>query len=73
MLPEFRTKRVIEILWQAIWNYVRAHNLDVMFGCASLQDPSQESLSVSLSYLQHFHLAPPEWLRERSSGQRRAL
>ena len=36
VLAEYRTKRIIELLWQGIWDYVRAHQLDVMIGCASL-------------------------------------
>ncbi len=61
VLAEYRTKGVIEVLWQSIWNYVRQHKLDVMLGCASLPagDPADQSLA--LSYLQHFHAAPEEW------------
>lgn len=62
VLPEYRTKRVIEILWQAIWDYVRLHELDVMFGCASLPGADLEEAAPLLDYLQKFHGAPAEWI-----------
>lgn len=60
VLREFRTKPVIELLWQGIWNYVRAHRMDVMFGCASLDgtDPGQHQAALSLLSQA---MAPPEW------------
>ncbi|MEM7429524.1 MAG: GNAT family N-acyltransferase [Pseudomonadota bacterium] len=61
VLPEYRTKGVIEVLWQSIWNYVRAHKLDVMLGCASLPPGAGAELNVALNYLRAFHAAPPEW------------
>ena len=33
--PDFRSKRSIEILWHGIWQYIRHHDIDVLFGCAS--------------------------------------
>jgi putative hemolysin len=37
VLPPYRTKRTIELLWHGVWKYVRQHNLDVMIGCASFE------------------------------------
>ncbi len=37
VLKPFRTRPVVELLWQGIWNYVRRHRFDVMLGCASLR------------------------------------
>ena len=37
VLKQYRTKPVVELLWQGIWNYVRHHGMDVMLGCASLE------------------------------------
>ena len=50
VLKDYRTKPVVELLWQGIWNYVRAHDMHVMFGCASLEgtDPDKHALSLSL-------------------------
>ncbi|MCP5080074.1 MAG: GNAT family N-acetyltransferase [Alphaproteobacteria bacterium] len=61
VLAEYRTKRIIELLWQGIWDYVRAHQLDVMIGCASLGGTDTSQLSHQLSYLHHHHLAPEDW------------
>ena len=41
VLKQYRTKPVVELLWQGIWNYVRQHGLDVMLGCASLEGTDQ--------------------------------
>ena len=60
VLREFRTKPVIELLWQGIWNYVRAYRMDVMFGCASLEGTDPEQHAQSLSLLSQA-MAPPEW------------
>jgi len=61
VLESFRTKLVIELLWQGIWNYVQAHNIDVMLGCASLEGTDPEALALPLSYLHHTYRAPEEW------------
>ena len=51
VLKPYRTKPVVELLWQGIWNYVRAHDLDVMLGCASLEgtDPGSACDGPQLS------------------------
>ncbi|MGE3830348.1 MAG: GNAT family N-acetyltransferase [Parvibaculaceae bacterium] len=61
VLQPYRTKPVVELLWQGIWNYVRLNDFDVMLGCASLEgtDPSRHDLP--LTYLARHHAAPPEW------------
>ena len=61
VLAPYRTKPSVELLWQGIWNYVRVHGLDVMFGCASLEGVEPEALSLPLSLLHHHHRAPREW------------
>src|SRR6202521_3649357 len=32
VLPPYRNKRTVELLWHGIWAYVRRHRLDVMIG-----------------------------------------
>lgn len=61
VLAEYRTKRIIELLWQGIWDYARAHRLDVMIGCASLGGTHIPQLTNQLAYLHHHHLAPEGW------------
>lgn len=61
VLKPYRDKRTVELLWHGAWSYVLKHNIEVMFGCASLVGTDPEALATPLSYLHHYHLAPPEW------------
>ncbi len=61
VLKPYRTKPVVELLWQGIWNYVRAEGVDVMFGCASLEGTDPEAHAIALSFLAEHRPAPPEW------------
>lgn len=63
--PEFRTRPVLQLLWQGIADYISEHDIDIMFGCASLHSTDIKSISKPLSYLHHYHLAP-ENLRPRA-------
>lgn len=60
VLSPYRTKPVVEILWQGIWNYVRAHDMHVMLGCASLEGTDPDEHALALSFLA-LAAAPPEW------------
>ena len=61
VLKPYRDKRTVELLWHGAWTYVLRHNVDVMFGCASLAGTDPDGCAMALSYLYHNHLAPPEW------------
>lgn len=61
VLQPYRTRPVVELLWQGIWNYVRAHNLQVMFGCASLEGIDTRAHGPTLSFLSQAAVAPDEW------------
>lgn len=61
VLEPYRTKPVIELLWQGIWGYLQAYQLDVMIGCASLEGTNPQALALPLSYLHYNHRAPQEW------------
>ena len=58
--PEFRTRPVLQLLWQGIADYVLEHDIEMLFGCASFPGTDIESLARPLSYLYHYHLAPEE-------------
>lgn len=60
VLKDHRTKPVVELLWQGIWNYVRTHDMHVMLGCASLEGTEPDRHALSLSFLAEA-AAPPEW------------
>ena len=61
MLPPYRNKRTVELLWRGIWTYVRRHKLDVMIGCASLKGTDPDELALPLSFLHHYAGAPEPW------------
>jgi putative hemolysin len=61
VLPPFRTKRTVELLWHGIWAYVLAHGVDVMIGCASLEGTDPDRLALPLSFLHHYARAPEAW------------
>jgi putative hemolysin len=56
---DHRNGATMQLLWRGIAEYVRAHDIGLMFGCASLPGVEPEALAVPLSYLYHHHLAPP--------------
>ena len=65
VLAPYRTRPVLQLLWQGIADYITEHEIDLMFGCASLHSTDIKSISKPLSYLHHYHLAP-ETLRPRA-------
>tara|TARA_B100000029_G_C17541030_1_gene946740 strand:- start:566 stop:1399 length:834 start_codon:yes stop_codon:yes gene_type:complete len=65
VLPDFRTRPVLQLLWQGIADYISDFDIDLMFGCASLHSTDIKSISKPLSYLHHYHLSP-ETIRPRA-------
>jgi putative hemolysin len=55
----YRNGKTMQILWRGIADYVLAHDIQLMFGCASLPGTDPDALALPLSYLYHHHLAPP--------------
>jgi putative hemolysin len=64
-----RNRPTMQLLWRGIAAYVFSHQIDLMFGCASLPGTDPEALAVPLSYLYYHHLAPPA-LRPRALAAR---
>ena len=62
VLADYRTKPILNLLWEGIAEYITEHDVDLLFGCASFHGVSVESISEQLSYLYHFHRAPEELL-----------
>lgn len=61
VLPEYRSKRTIELLWHGSWAYVRHGGFDVMFGCASFSGTDAAAHAPALDFLRN-HAAPvPGW------------
>jgi putative hemolysin len=61
VLPAYRNKRTVELLWHGLWTYIREHKVDVMIGCASFEGTDPSAHAMALSFLHHYALAPPEW------------
>lgn len=56
-----RTRAAMQLLWRGVTAYVLANRIDILFGCASLHGTDPAEMAVPLSYLYHYHLAPPEF------------
>jgi len=69
VMPNYRAGPVLQLLWQGIAEYVSQHNVDIMFGCASLHSTDLDELAPLLSYLHHHHLAVKH-LRTKAIGDR---
>ena len=66
ILKSYRSRPgTMQLLWKGLMAYVARFDIDLMFGCASLQGTDVEALSLPLSYLHHFH-AMPEHLRVKA-------
>ena len=61
VLPEYRARRVLELLWRGVWTYVRHHRVDVMFGCASLPGAEPREHADALAFLREHARAGEEW------------
>lgn len=55
----YRNSPTIQLLWRGLAAYVFRHDITLLFGCASLPGTDPEQLALPLSYLYHYHLAPP--------------
>jgi putative hemolysin len=67
--PAYRNRSAMQLLWSGIAAYVFHYDVVLMFGCASLPGTDADALSVPLSYLHRYHLAPPA-LRPRALADR---
>ena len=66
---EYRGRSTMQLLWSGIAAYVFHHQIELMFGCASLPGTDTDVLGEELTYLYYNHLAPPE-LRPRALPHR---
>ncbi|WP_421854877.1 GNAT family N-acetyltransferase [Oricola sp.] len=61
VLPAYRGKRTIELLWQGIWAYCLQYRIDVMLGCASFPGTEPRNHALALSFLAHHAQACAAW------------
>lgn len=59
VLAEYRTRPVLQKLWQGIADYVLEREIEILFGCGSFHGTDPEEHAEALSYLHHYHLASP--------------
>ncbi len=65
----YRQRSIMQLMWRGIADYVLYHDIGLMFGCASLPGTDPAAHALALSYLYHYHLAPPN-LRARALPER---
>ncbi len=65
----YRGRAVMQLLWRGIAAYVFHHQIELLFGCASLTGTDPDALATELTYLYGHHLAPPA-LRPRARRER---
>lgn len=70
VLPPYRTRRTVELLWCGVWRYVQEQHVDVMIGCASFEGTDIPRLARPLSFLHHFARAPDTWCAAAHSLRR---
>jgi putative hemolysin len=58
VLSTHRKRKTIELLWRGIWNYALLHRVELLIGCASLDNSDPNRIARQLSYLHHFACAP---------------
>jgi putative hemolysin len=56
---DYRSKRVIELLWRGLWLYAKHYRIDALIGCASLPGTDLEALRLPLSFLLRHAQAEP--------------
>jgi len=61
ILPEFRDKRTMELLWHGTWDYALKQNADVMFGCASFHTQNVSEISDALGFLAEHAPLKGDW------------
>lgn len=61
VLPAYRERKTIELLWQGLWRYVQHHGIGAMMGCASFDGTQTDQLTRPLSFLLHEAQAERNW------------
>ena len=65
----YRSRAVMQLLWQGIAGYVTRHRIGLLFGCASLPGTRPDQMKRALAFLHHNFLAPAR-LRPRALSDR---
>lgn len=60
VLPEYRKRTTINLLWAAIATYVFHYNIDYLIGVASFEGTEISDYADQLAYLDQYHRAGPD-------------
>jgi putative hemolysin len=67
--PAYRSRGVMQILWKGIAEYLVAHDIKLMLGCASFPGTDPDAIGHALSFLHQRHRLP-DGLRPRALPDR---
>ncbi len=57
---DYRNSLTMQATWKGIAEYIKFHDVRILFGIPSFHGTNPEHFLQELSYLHHFHLAPKE-------------
>lgn len=60
--PDYRKGTALFMLWNGLSEYIRRHDIEVLFGVASFFGTDASVYATHLSYLAQNHMTPPELL-----------
>ena len=61
ILPQYREKRTMELMWHGTWAYALHQKADVMVGCASFEGVDFEKIAPALGFIAQHALCEDEW------------
>jgi putative hemolysin len=67
VLPKWRNKRTMELMWHGVWAHVLQNRVDVLIGCASFPGTNAQDFAEPLAFLHHF-AGPQEGWEVRATG-----
>lgn len=61
ILPEYRCKRTMELMWHGTWAYALQQRADVMIGCASFEASGFQEIAACLGFLSEHAQCDDAW------------
>ncbi len=66
---DYRSRNVLQLLWQGIAEYITYYDIGALFGCASFHGTDVHAHAATMAYLHHYHRAPDEFCPRALGGQ----
>lgn len=66
---DYRSRNVLQLLWQGIAEYITYYDIGALFGCASFHGIDVGAHASTMAYLHHYHRAPDEFCPRALDGQ----